>query len=142
MAFGNRQDDDGLLADINVTPLVDVMLVLLIIFMITAPMLQQGIDVALPEADAPNLPTPDEQPLVLSVRKDGLLYLRNQPLDPADAATHLVPLLENRSDRFVYLQGDREVPYGKVVEVIDLLYRGGIRDVGLVTTEPETRRRR
>lgn len=140
MAFQIGDSDEEVLADINVTPLVDVMLVLLIIFMITAPMLHQGIDVQLPQADAPNLPTQDEQPLILSVNRDGLVYVRDQPIHPSQLVERLLPLLESRGDRFVYLQGDRDVPYGRVIEVLDLLYRGGIRDVGMVT-EPVDRSR-
>ncbi len=139
MAFQLGGSDEEVLADINVTPLVDVMLVLLIIFMITAPMLHQGIDVELPQAEAPNLPTQDEQPLILSVNRDGLVYVRDQPIHPSQLLDRLLPLLESRGDRFVYLQGDRQVPYGRVMEVLDLLHRGGIRDVGMVTEPPEIR---
>lgn len=139
MAFQLGGSDDEVLSDINVTPLVDVMLVLLIIFMITAPMLHQGIDVELPQADAPNLPTQEEQPLILSVRQDGLIYVRDQPIHPSQLVDRLLPLLEARGDRFVYLQGDHRVPYGKIIEVLDLLYQGGIRDVGMVTEPPQKR---
>lgn len=139
MAFQLGGSDEEVLADINVTPLVDVMLVLLIIFMITAPMLHQGIDVELPQADAPNLPTQEEEPLILSVNRDGLVYVRDQPIHPSQLVDRLLPLLESRGDRFVYLQGDRQVPYGRVMEVLDLLHRGGVRDVGMVTEPPETR---
>ena len=140
MAFQIGDPEQDVLSDINVTPLVDVMLVLLIIFMITAPMLHQGIDVALPAADSPNLPTPeDEEPLILSISKQGLVYVREEPIHPSQLVDRLLPLLEARGDRFVYLQGDREVPYGRVIEVLDLLRRGGIVDVGMVTEPPEMR---
>jgi biopolymer transport protein TolR len=141
VAFKIGEDDSPVMADINVTPLVDVMLVLLIIFMITAPMLHQGIDVALPQAEASNLPTHHEEPLILSINKQGLIYLRDQPIHPSQLVDRLLPFLEARRDRFVYLQGDKEVPYGRVVEVLDLLRRGGIENVGMVTEEPPRSRR-
>jgi biopolymer transport protein TolR len=142
MAFRIGDSDEPVMADINVTPLVDVMLVLLIIFMITAPMLHQGIDVALPRADAANLPAQDEEPLILTINRDGLVYLREQPIHPSQLVDRLLPLLEARQDRFVYLQGDEQVAYGRVVELLDLLQRGGIQDVGLVTEPPSSRRGR
>jgi len=141
MAFHIGDDDTQVMADINVTPLVDVMLVLLIIFMITAPMLHQGIDVALPQAEAPNLPLQRDEPLIITVNPEGLVYLRDQPIHPSQLVERLLPLLEARRDRFVYLQGDTQVPYGRVVEVLDLLRRGGIENVGMVTEEPVQRRR-
>jgi biopolymer transport protein TolR len=141
VAFKIGEDDSPVMADINVTPLVDVMLVLLIIFMITAPMLHQGIDVALPQAQATNLPTHDEEPLILTINKQGLIYLRDQPIHPSQLVDRLLPFLQARADRFVYLQGDKEVAYGRVVEVLDLLRRGGIENVGMVTEEPPRRRR-
>ena len=86
MAFstsGLGEEDHSELADINVTPLVDVMLVLLIIFMITAPMLHQGIDVALPQAEAESIPLDDEDPMVLSISKDKLVYIKDTPVHPS-----------------------------------------------------------
>jgi len=142
MAFRLGDSDEPVMADINVTPLVDVMLVLLIIFMITAPMLHQGIDVALPRADAENLPAQEQEPLILTLGRDGLVYLRDQPIHPSQLTERLLPLLAARQERFVYLQGDREVPYGQVVELLDLLHRAGVEDVGLVTEPPEGAGRR
>jgi len=141
MAFKIGDDETEVMGDINVTPLVDVMLVLLIIFMITAPMLHQGIDVALPQAEASNLPLQDDEPLILSVNRQGLIYLREEPIHPSQLVERLLPFLEARGDRFVYLQGDKEVAYGRIVEVLDLLRRGGIENVGMVTEEPTRRRR-
>ena len=115
-----------MLADINVTPLVDVMLVLLIIFMIAAPMLHQGIEVALPKADAKNLP--------LRVRgPDRALDQPRRPGLPArDARSRSTswssgsrPQLAARGDDTVFLKGDRDVPYGRVIEVLDILHRAG-----------------
>jgi biopolymer transport protein TolR len=138
MAFqlGNG-DDDPILADINVTPLVDVMLVLLIIFMVAAPMLHQGIEVALPKAQARKLPLDVEDPIVLTINRDGLVYIRNTPVHPTQLVQRLLPLIEARGGETVFVKGDEEVPYGKVIEVLDLLQRGGIVHVGMVTQHVE-----
>jgi biopolymer transport protein TolR len=133
------EQDDPILAEINVTPLVDVMLVLLIIFMITAPMLHQGIEVALPEADSESLPLRVDDPLVLSINLDGLVYVQAEPVHPSQLVERLLPLLEARQDKAVFLKGDRELAYGRVVEVLDILHRGGIRQIGMVTERPRRR---
>jgi biopolymer transport protein TolR len=138
--FGTSGDpEENVLGDINVTPLVDVMLVLLIIFMVTAPMLHQGVEVALPKAEAANLPQRVEDPLVLSINRDGLVFIRDTPVHATQLVERLTPMLKARGDDSVYLKGDRDVPYGKVVEVLDLLHRGGISKVGMVTERPERR---
>jgi biopolymer transport protein TolR len=126
-------EDDQVMGDINVTPLVDVMLVLLIIFMVTAPMLHQGIEVALPRADADNLPQRVEDPLVLTINRDGLVYVRATPVHPSQLVERLTPMLRARGDDSLYLKGDRDVAYGRVIEVLDILQRGGIDHVGMVT---------
>ncbi len=143
MAFqlGDGDSEDGLLADINVTPLVDVMLVVLIIFMVAAPMLHQGISVKLPSAEARSLPMDVEDPLVLSIRDDGQLYVRENPVTQEGLVAALEAQMAASGDKSVFLKGDREVPYGKVVEVLDLLYRGGIQSVGMVTERPKEGRR-
>jgi biopolymer transport protein TolR len=133
---GLSDDDDGILADINVTPLVDVMLVLLIIFMIAAPMLHQGIDVALPQAEARNLPIKVEDPLILSIRRDGELFVRESHVDRDELVERLKSELAERPQDTVFLKGDRDVPYGRVVDVLDLLQHGGIVHVGMVTEKP------
>ena len=125
--------EDSVLADINVTPLVDVMLVLLIIFMITAPMLHQGVEVALPKADADVMPLRIDDPLVLSINRDGLVYLQDEPIHPSQLMERLKPLLEARGDEAVFLKGDRQLAYGSVIEVLDVLNQGGVRQVGMVT---------
>ncbi len=115
------------------------MLVLLIIFMITAPMLHQGIEVALPKSEAQSLPNKVEDPLVLSINRDGLIYLRDKPVHPTRLVEVLTPLLRGRADEMVFLKGDRDVAYGRVVEVLDTLRRGGIVQVGMVTERPRSR---
>ena len=137
-------DQEPLMAQINMTPLVDVMLVLLIIFMIAAPMLHQGIEVNLPEADAETLPLRVDDPLVLSMNAQGLVFVQNKPIHPSQLIERLIPLLTARGDKSVFLKGDRDLPYGKVIEVLDILHRGGITQIGLVTegTSPESGRSR
>jgi biopolymer transport protein TolR len=134
---GGDGGDEQILADINVTPLVDVMLVLLIIFMIAAPMLHQGIEVALPKADATNLPMRMEDPLVLSVDRGGSLFVRETPVEIDELVEQVKQQIAARGDDTVFLKGDREVPYGRVIEVLDVLHRGGIVHVGMVTDRPE-----
>ncbi|QQR72726.1 MAG: protein TolR [Holophagales bacterium] len=140
MGWSNSRDDDGVLAEINVTPLVDVMLVLLIIFMVTAPMLHQGIEVALPKAASDPIPLRRDDPIVLSINRNGMVYLKDEPVHPTRLVERLTPLLRGRSEETVFLKGDRDVAYGKVVEILDTLQRGGITRVGIVTDRPEPQR--
>jgi biopolymer transport protein TolR len=142
MAFNLRDEQDSVMGDINVTPLVDVMLVLLIIFMVATPMLHQGIQVALPRADARNLPLKVQDPLVLSINRKGEIYLRDAEVPLAELADRLKEGLAGRADDTVFLKGDREVPYGRVIEVLDRLHRSGIVHVGMVTERPPTKRAR
>jgi TolR protein len=141
MAFHLRDDQDEVMGDINVTPLVDVMLVLLIIFMVATPMLHQGIQVALPRADARNLPLKVQDPLVLSIDREGVIFLRDAPVELADLAGRVQEQLAGRPDDTVFLKGDRDVPYGRVIEVLDRLHRSGIVHVGMVTERPGKRGR-
>jgi biopolymer transport protein TolR len=121
------------LADINVTPLVDVMLVLLIIFMVTAPMLHQGVAVALPKTATTNLPATMEDPVMLSITKDGLYYINETPVARGLLRERLERFLRGKKDRFVLLKADRSLSYGTVVETLDLLNRMGIEGLGMVT---------
>ena len=130
---GGSDPDESVLSEINVTPLVDVMLVLLVIFMITAPMLHQGIEVALPRAESENLPTNVEDPLILSVNREGLVYLKDTPIHDTQLVDRLLPVLESRADKSVFLKGDKDVPYGRIVEILDLLRQGGIEQIGMIT---------
>jgi biopolymer transport protein TolR len=135
--------EENVLSEINVTPLVDVMLVLLVIFMITAPMMHRGIEVALPRAEAENLPMRVEDPLVLSINRDGIIYLGSTPIHQSQLVERLTPVLAERRDESVFLKGDRDVAYGVVIDVLDTLRKGGIRNIGMITQgEPERRRRR
>jgi biopolymer transport protein TolR len=139
---GGSDPDETVLSEINVTPLVDVMLVLLVIFMITAPMLHQGIEVALPKANAKNLQARAEDPLIVSINRDGIVYLGETPIHPTQLAERLTPVLQARQDKSVFLKGDRDVPYGSVIEVLDALRAGGIQNIGMITQNDAASRRR
>jgi biopolymer transport protein TolR len=132
MAF-KLEDDAEAMADINVTPLVDVMLVLLVIFMVTAPLLHQGVEVKLPKSVAQNLPKSPEDPLILSITKSQLYYLNETPIPRAQLRERLKLMLKNRRDKAVYLKADRNLSYGVVVETMDLLNRIGVESLGMVT---------
>ena len=129
------------LAEINVVPLVDVMLVLLIIFMVTAPMIQRGIDVNLPVARRAQQITGEriEVTVPLSYRKDRRLYLGQEPMDAVRLQELVRQRMENRTDKDVFLRGDSGVQLGELVEVTDLLKAAGVVHVGLVTKMPGER---
>lgn len=144
MAFtpDDGSEDGSLQADINVTPLVDVMLVLLIIFMVAAPMLQQGVKVDLPRVASQPLPTDRQQPFVLTLQKDGLVYADKTPIHPSQFEARLLPMAKAKAKEGVFLRADKEIPYGRVIELLELLRRGGVVDVGLVTEPPSAPTRR
>jgi biopolymer transport protein TolR len=129
----------GALAEINVTPLVDVMLVLLIIFMITAPMLQHQVEVDLPEVT--NKPrTPSEDQLVLTVTKEGSVFLNNTAYTLESLQPRLQVLSQGQPNQEMFLRADAEVPYGTVVQVMDAVKKAGILRLGMITQpEPDTR---
>ena len=141
MAFHRTTEDPyDHLADINVTPLVDVMLVLLIIFMVTAPMLHQGVAVALPKTATTNLPSSVEDPIILSITRDGLYYINETPVARGLLKDRLGAFLKSRKDRTVFLKADRALSYGTVVETLDVLNRMGIENLGMITETPVTRK--
>ncbi len=131
MSTGNG-GDRRLMAEINVTPLVDVMLVLLIIFMVTAPMLTQGVDVNLPQASAKALRS-DEERLVLTVDAHSRIFIGKQPVEFNNLSPKLRAIVARRTDRQVYFRADRAVPYGFVVKVIAEVRNAGIEKLGMVT---------
>ena len=121
------------LSEMNVIPLVDVMLVLLIIFMVTAPMLHQGISVALPKTATTNIQAQLEDPIVLSISRDGLFYINETPVARGLLRDRLRAILRGRKEKAVLLKADRGLSYGTVIETLDLLNRMGIESLGLVT---------
>ncbi|MCC2663364.1 MAG: Biopolymer transport protein [Geminicoccaceae bacterium] len=120
------------MAAINVTPFVDVMLVLLIVFMVTAPLLTVGVTVDLPTATSSPLPGQDE-PLSVSVRADGQVYLQNSPLSVAELGPRLRAITERKPDARVFVRGDKVIDYGRVMEVVGAIHAAGFAKVALVT---------
>ncbi|HZR79624.1 MAG TPA: protein TolR [Candidatus Binatia bacterium] len=135
MAFDQRGGSNGSMSQINVTPLVDVMLVLLVIFMVTAPILQQGVSVDLPRAQAGSLAGKEEQ-LVVSITKSGDLYLNEKQMNAASLEAQLRQIAGERPDGQVFVRADQSVPYGDVVRVMAAIKAAGIRKVGMVTQLP------
>ena len=125
------------LAEINVIPLVDVVLVLLLIFMLTAPMMYRGIDVSLPKTSGK--PTAIEERLVLTLTKDRSIYLNERPIPLATLETRLSALIKDRADKTVFIKADKDLAYGYVVETMDRIRRAGVDRVGMVT-EPLAKR--
>jgi biopolymer transport protein TolR len=130
MAFEQESNDS--ISQINITPLVDVMLVLLIIFMVTAPILQQGVNIDLPQVVTGPLEGKDEQ-LVVTVTREGKVQLNDSPLKVEELQKKLTAVLQVRPDREVYLRADKNVAYGKVVEVMAAVRNAGVRKLGMVT---------
>ena len=129
----SSSNSNGMVSDINVTPLVDVMLVLLIIFMVTAPMMTQGIDVKLPQSSAPAIPTDDER-LVVTVTQDRKLYINDNVVEPGELGSKLAAITQNRAYRKgVFLRADEKIPYGYVMEVMGMIKQAGIDQIGMVT---------
>ncbi len=121
------------MADINVTPMVDVMLVLLIIFMVAAPMLTVGVPVKLPKTAATPLPGEKEQPLTLSITAEGQLVLQKTPIDREALIPKLRAIAAERQNDKIFLRADGRVPYEVVMQVMGALNAGGFRKIGLVT---------
>ncbi len=122
----------GVMSEINVTPLVDVMLVLLIIFMVTAPLLQQGIDVNLPKAKGKELP-PEER-INIVIKKGGIIYMNDTPMSLSDVRQKLNAI--SKANPNIFLRADKDVPYGLVVEVMAEIKEAGIEKLGMIT-EPK-----
>jgi biopolymer transport protein TolR len=130
------------MAEINVVPYIDVMLVLLVIFMITAPLLTQGVKVELPQADAEPLPQEADDPVVVSVNVDGELFIdigegKNDPVDPDTLVNRVAAVLRHKPKTPIMVKGDRDVAYQKVVQAMVLIQAAGAPNVGLITETPE-----
>jgi len=127
--------ESRLLSDINVTPLVDVVLVLLIIFMVTAPMLQMGIDVNLPRVKSKSIDVTEEK-LVLTVNGAREIYINKYKTSMTDLSAKLESIFANRIDREVFMRADKTVPYGFVVEVMSEIRKAGVDKLGMITEPP------
>src|SRR5271166_4252511 len=134
MAFDAGQRGK-LASQINVTPLVDVMLVLLIIFMVTAPIIQQGVEVSIPKVKAGALNS-NEQEFVVSITRDGETYLNDAKLQPAELTDKLEAISHTRPDLQVFIRADEQVAYGEVIRTMAAIKAAGIENVGMVTQEP------
>ncbi len=130
------------ISEINVVPYIDVMLVLLIIFMITAPLLSQGVKVDLPKVASDPIPPVDKEPLIINVDAKGNFYIgfgenQDKPVPPEELINRVNALLKYQPGIPVLVGGDRSVPYGRVVELMALLQRAGVPTVGMITDPPE-----
>ena len=124
------------MSEINVTPFVDVMLVLLIVFMVTAPLLTVGVPVDLPQTRAKSLGE-DREPLAVSIDKSGMIFLQNTPVGIDDLVSKLMAISSNGYNQRIFVRGDKTVDYGKVMEVMGLLNSAGFTRIGLVTDAPK-----
>ena len=131
MTIGGN-NSDRLMSDINVTPFVDVMLVLLVIFMVTAPMMMQGVDVSLPETTSEALPSQKDH-LVITINKDGKIFINDFEVTLDFLQDKLEKILGGRTDRDVFLRADKEIPYGTVVRVMSAVKGAGVERLGMVT---------
>ena len=130
--MNQRGNNKNFMSEINVTPLVDVMLVLLIIFMVTAPMLMQGVEVNLPQTTTKNIKT-KEEPLMLTVNKEKEIFIEKHRIKLDNLEIKIQKIFENRRDKEILLRADKEVPYGFVIKVIAKVKQAGIDKLGMVT---------
>ena len=129
--------NDRLMSEINVTPFVDVMLVLLIIFMVTAPMMIQGVNISLPEASSEPLPAEQDQ-ILITIDDKNQIYINDYQVTLDFLQEKLITIFEGRTDREVYLRADKRIPYGTVVRVMSEIKGAGVEKLGMVT-EPVKR---
>jgi len=132
MAMGGHNNNRAVMAEINVTPLVDVMLVLVVIFMVTAPMMQQGVQVDLPKAETKAM-TPAEESIVVSVDKNNKVFIDKDEVPAGELRARLSTLVATRAKKEVFLKADSGVPYGEVVRTMADIKGAGIERLGMVT---------
>ena len=132
---GGRRGRYRPLAEINVTPLVDVMLVLLIIFMVTAPLMTSGVSVDLPKTNAQQLNS-DSEPLTVTIKADGSIFLQDQAIDISDIVAKLQAIAQNNPDRRIFVRGDKSNTYGRIMEVMGTITQGGFTKVALLAEQP------
>jgi|SRR5687767_7818883 len=133
MSMNVGGDSGGIKSDINVTPLVDVMLVLLIIMMIVAPLLQQGVPVTLPQANNSSEKPETQDQTVVTIDRNKDVYLNAKPVPSGQLETRIKEILEDKSDKIVIIKADVEAPYSAVMDTMDELRKAGIEDMGLIT---------
>ncbi len=131
-----RRHQRHLMSEINVTPMVDVMLVLLVIFMVAAPMLTTGVDVNLPEGEAAALPQEIEPPLAVTIDAGGNLFIQNEPISEAELLGKLEAIMQNRDSDKIYLRADGANSYQTIFEVMGILSAAGYNNIGLVGDIP------
>jgi biopolymer transport protein TolR len=132
MEIGSREQRNGAMSQINVTPFVDVMLVLLVIFMVTAPMMQQGLQVNLPKTQAKSL-SADQETVVVSIEKSGRVFINSQETSHSDLTSKIASIFETRAKKEVFLKADKDVPYGEVVKTMSEIKGAGIERLGMMT---------
>ena len=132
MGMSSGGDNNGMMAEINVTPFVDVMLVLLIIFMVTAPMMNQGVQVQLPKATADQLPT-DDKALILSISQEGKYFMAEEDYELGELKMKLQAIATANPDKEVFIRADALVPYEKVAQLMAACTQAGITKLGMVT---------
>ena len=132
MAMGGQRDNRSTISDINVTPLVDVMLVLLVIFMVTAPMMQQGVQVNLPKANTKAM-TQEEETVIVTVDGNGRIFINKDAVSAADLRSRLTDMFAAREKKEIFLKADADVPYGDVVKAMADIKGAGIERLGMVT---------
>jgi biopolymer transport protein TolR len=129
------------MSDINVTPMVDVMLVLLVIFMVAAPLLTVGVPVDLPQTKAPAI-TEQKEPLVITVNASGKLFLQNSPVGDDELIPRLQAITKNNPQADIYVRGDRAISYGRVMEVMGMVSAAGFSKVSLITEQAREKGKR
>lgn len=133
----SRKESKGPLSEINVVPLVDIMLVLLIIFMITVPMMQHGMGIDIPHVTAKPLPTKDE-PQILNITHDQRLVLNEKKLNPKNLKAAIQLLFSNKTNKEIFLRADKDVPYGFVVKCMSIVREAGVEKINIVTKPLES----
>lgn len=138
LRLGDTDEDLGDLAEINVTPLVDVMLVLLIIFMVTAPLLTQGLEVQLPHAEGRSFELASANPSKITIAANGAVYIDGTAVGSRDLEMTLGAMLRARRIKRALLEADEKVPYGRVIAVLDVMNRAGVEQLGMMTQPGES----